>query len=304
MLKGVGTKFDKALSLGAIVFTSTIIKEVPSDGVMFQLRLLESLQSKPYSLLPNASSAAKAREPSAKFNPFLPYDEKLYVDTLNGTHNILFNKYCIVRDHLLITTRDFQNQYNPLTESDFKSILDVMDSMSNSLAFFNCGHMSGASVLHKHIQVIPVDSHGVPMEVLVNAMESLHPAAKPFQIPSIPFAHAAVFIPPSIDAKTLTVIYRETLLAAFKNSGQDYSPYLNPTDPTIETPEPLPPSYAFLMTRRWMLIVPRREESWNGISVNSVGFSGMVFVKRAEDYDAVTRLGMFNLLKELTYPKL
>jgi len=40
---------------------------------------------------------------------------------------------------------------------DFKAALTIMKAL-NGFMFFNCGYNSGASIPHKHMQVIPYDS--------------------------------------------------------------------------------------------------------------------------------------------------
>ncbi|TPX42524.1 hypothetical protein SeLEV6574_g05556 [Synchytrium endobioticum] len=311
MLRQIKTKFDEALASGAITFTNTTTSRISSEGVEFQIRLAPALVAKPASTLLSAATPSQLPKP----NPFLPHDQKLFVSTIHGTHNLLLNKFCIVRDHILLTTREFQNQYNPLNVEDFTAILEIMKEMPDTMTFFNCGDKSGASVLHKHVQIIPVDKAGVPMNDLFSLLEITIPQGNPFVVPTLPFAHAAAFLPLSLSAVSanpidisihsslITSLYRSALLESFRNAGFDYTPFINPPDPTVELPNPLPPSYNLVLTTRWMLIVPRRMEMWNGISVNSVGFAGMVFLKKQEDFEQVQQKGMMNLLKELTFPR-
>ena len=45
--------------------------------------------------------------------------------------------------------------------------------------------------------------------------------------------------------------------------------------------------YNLLLTRRWMLVVPRSRECWEGTSVNALGFAGSLLVR---DRDQLARL--------------
>jgi len=62
-------------------------------------------------------------------------------------------------------------------------------------------------------------------------------------------------------------------------------------------------SYNFLMTKKWALMVPRRNESYHHISINSLGFAGTILVKREEDLELVKNVGVLNILKEVAYPQ-
>jgi len=45
--------------------------------------------------------------------------------------------------------------------------------------------------------------------------------------------------------------------------------------------------YNLLATRRWMLVVPRRQERYEKISVNALGFAGSLFVRNAAELELV-----------------
>src|SRR5688500_834395 len=52
-------------------------------------------------------------------DPFLPYEEDLFVDMLSPTHVCLLNKFNVLDHHLLVVTRDYEDQDEPLTLADF-----------------------------------------------------------------------------------------------------------------------------------------------------------------------------------------
>jgi ATP adenylyltransferase len=49
--------------------------------------------------------------------------------------------------------------------------------------------------------------------------------------------------------------------------------------------------YNLLVTREWMLIVPRARGQWRGISVNGLGFAGALMVPGREELDVVRPRG-------------
>ena len=51
-------------------------------------------------------------------NPFLPYDDDLWVTHVSETHTVLLNKFNLVERHVLVVTREFRHQSEPLTVED------------------------------------------------------------------------------------------------------------------------------------------------------------------------------------------
>ncbi|MES9831070.1 MAG: hypothetical protein ABW139_02405 [Candidatus Thiodiazotropha sp. DIVDIV] len=49
------------------------------------------------------------------------------------------------------------------------------------------------------------------------------------------------------------------------------------------------------------LIVPRSRESWQGISVNALGYAGSLFVFNHSAVEKLCGFGPLNLLKEVSY---
>jgi ATP adenylyltransferase len=53
------------------------------------------------------------REQSAtgeRFNPFLPCEQDMFVADVSRSHLCLLNKFNVIDHHLLIVTREFENQ--------------------------------------------------------------------------------------------------------------------------------------------------------------------------------------------------
>ena len=57
--------------------------------------------------------------------------------------------------------------------------------------------------------------------------------------------------------------------------------------------------YNVLVTRRWMLLVPRSREHFESISVNALGFAGSLFVRNRRELDLVRKTGPMNILREV-----
>ena len=60
--------------------------------------------------------------------------------------------------------------------------------------------------------------------------------------------------------------------------------------------------YNLLVTRRWMLLVPRSEERVEGVSINALGFAGSLFVRDAAQMKVIERLGPMAALQRVALP--
>lgn len=63
-------------------------------------------------------------------NPFLPYDGALWVTHLSDTHTCLLNKFNVVPHHVLVVTRKFARQTDPLDAADFDATLQLLQVMA------------------------------------------------------------------------------------------------------------------------------------------------------------------------------
>ena len=100
----------------------------------------------------------------------------------------------------------------------------------------------------------------------------------------------------------------------------DHSRHLLQSLPSSDGPQPFGKklsevSYNFLLTPEYMQIVPRTKEKCTlqsekpggeelQVSVNSLGFAGMLLVKSEEELEAVKKAGVIEVLKSVTYPLL
>jgi ATP adenylyltransferase len=55
--------------------------------------------------------------------------------------------------------------------------------------------------------------------------------------------------------------------------------------------------YNLLVAGEWMLLVPRVEEFFRGVSVNALGFAGSLFVKDREQLEVIRTAGPMRMLQ-------
>ena len=138
----------QALECGVLHTIPTDCTFVEQDGVNFIVRLAPSLEAK-------EEQRKKVSGQECPPNPFLPYDDELFVADISDTHVCLLNKFNVVEYHILIVTCSFEDQESLLTLDDFHAMWLCLAEF-DGLAFYNAGTIAGASQLHKHLQMIPL----------------------------------------------------------------------------------------------------------------------------------------------------
>lgn len=246
----------RALRSGAVEPIATRSTFLDDSSVRFVVRIVEGIGRK--------RAALSAQQESGR-NPFLPYEEELFVADISETHVAVLNKFNVMENHLLVVTRAFEGQESLLTVEDFEALRTVFEDF-DSLFFYNAGATAGASQRHKHLQFVPVPigegPERCPMEVLLAPRRE-----------AIPFLCHFEAGPPT----------RDGYLRALAAFGRENDPR----------------SYNLLATRDWMLFVPRRRESFEAISVNGLGFAGAFLVRNEQELERLHRVGPMTVLREV-----
>jgi ATP adenylyltransferase len=278
---------DRALRHGSLQPIPTQFEFVEDGGIRFLVRVVDNLRRK-HQAFPASDNAL-----SSKKNPFLPYDPQLYVADASETHVCLLNKFNVVDHHLLIVTRHFESQEMPLARGDFHALWNCMVQY-DALGFYNGGSVAGASQPHKHLQMVPLPlapcGPRVPIESLLDG-ELCQGTAR--RCPALSFPHAIAWFDERRmcrpeDAAELT--YRE-----YCNFMREFGVA---ADPCAEQEVTLP--YNLLLTRQWMLLVPRTRESYHSISLNALAFSGALLVRSHDEMAMLKRYGPLSALQYAT----
>ena len=224
-------------------------------------------------------------------NPFLPYDKDMFVEDISDTHVCLLNKFNVIDHHILIVTRSFEDQESLLTYQDFEAIWRCMPEF-NGLAFYNGGTVAGSSQPHKHLQMIPLPMADkgpqIPIEPLIASAQSDGDFCF---IPNLPFMHSLIRLSPDMlkvpkeAAEETLGFYRAMLYTMGLN---------NPTDPHGSRQSG---PYNLILTRQWMLLVPRSEEFFQSISLNALAYTGALLVRNEQEMQTLMGQGCMNVLK-------
>jgi sulfate adenylyltransferase (ADP) / ATP adenylyltransferase len=277
-----------ALECGALLSLPTEYTFVEQGGVRFLVRTLANLNRK--------REAKKATKALGKaFNPFLPYEEDLFVADISQTHLCLLNKYNVANYHLLIITREFEEQETLLTLHDFEALWACMAEFEG-LAFYNAGKTAGASQRHKHLQLVPLplapEGPPIPIEPLLTTAIFQGSVGR---VSGLPFVHGFAELDASLAESPL-----KAAAAAFAH----YHALLQAVGLSNSMPENKQPgAYNLLVTRRWIFLVPRLQEDFESISVNSLGFAGALLVRNEQQMERLKNYGPLNVLKSVALPR-
>jgi sulfate adenylyltransferase (ADP) / ATP adenylyltransferase len=271
----VKTTTETALSSGALLSIPTECKVVEQDGVKFLVRVLSNLVRK--------DESTKLQKQKKDFNPFLPYEQDLWVADISETHVCILNKFNVVDNHLLIITRGFEEQDSLLTPQDFTAMWACLADF-DGLAFYNGGKIAGASQRHKHLQIVPLPLNNIgvklPIEPFLTAAKFSDAIGV---IPGFPFLHAFTHLDSDWVNPGMSTweCYCNLLQAVGLTGGKNYN---------------------LLATREWMLIVPRSHECFESISINSLGFAGAFLVRNTKQLQRLQEFLPMNILKSVGIP--
>ena len=72
-------------------------------------------------------------------------------------HRILFTKFPLFKNQVLIVSREFKSQYTHLELENFRDLI-ILLNLIDGFGFFNGGEKAGASQPRKHLQAAPFNS--------------------------------------------------------------------------------------------------------------------------------------------------
>lgn len=287
LLRTVKKRTEHAIRRGALHSIRTDQRFIEQGGVRFVVRSVSSLARRDQD---RVSEAAKAGTNGERGNPFLPYDPDLFVTGISATHLCLLNKFNVMDHHLLIVTRAFEHQDTLLTLNDFEALWACMTEI-DGLGFYNSGAIAGASQPHKHLQIVPVpiasEGPAIPVEPLI---ETVGADSAIGNLPGLPFVHAF----------SRHELFHANPPEATEVLHQRYLGMMNLLGLAMVAPggrPRAPKPYNLLVTRAWMLLVPRSRERFDSISVNALGFAGSLFVRDGEQMEKIGRNGPMTVLR-------
>ncbi len=213
----------------------------------------------------------------------MPPDTKLVIlPTYADEFTLVLNKFSVIPNHFLCITKEFKPQTSPLNPKELLATYNILKQINEQsgerfIAFYNCGEESGASQSHKHIQFLPLTEKNISLfpDELVGGTQELTPKKPRLESTKVPFANYIVPIP----NETEKIKIDEDLL------GQLFITALSRTLTTLRDSGSSGISFNVVMTTRWILLVPRKQETYEGISINSLGVVGILLAKNEKELE-------------------
>lgn len=276
-----------ALAAGTLSPIETESYTVPEAGIPFSVRRLSTLREK---------ELARRAQDRAGGDPFLPPEPALLVAGVSATHVAVLNRFPAIRHHLLVVTREIEDQELPLTAADFDALARCLAEI-DGLAFYNSHPEAGASQRHRHLQIVPfpvgpVGDSPAPTPIEATLAPVLQDPGRG-TLPVFRFEHAVCPLPATA---WRAVAMGEPVPRVAEALALAYRALASRLDLALAAGRPTAP-YNLLVTRRWVLLVPRRRESFEGVSVNALGFAGSLLVRDRQGLETVRRHGPLAILR-------
>ena len=135
------------------IVKSTIIDELfVQDNIKYLIKYLkiDNLKNKPILI--------NKKEFKDPFAPPLLEDMVVSENFCDlNKHRILFTKFPLFKNQVLIVSREFVSQYTHLESDNFRDLI-ILLNLIDGFGFFNGGEKAGASQPRKHLQAVPFDS--------------------------------------------------------------------------------------------------------------------------------------------------
>jgi ATP adenylyltransferase/5',5'''-P-1,P-4-tetraphosphate phosphorylase II len=211
---------------------------------------------------------------------FIP-DPRLILCQVNRTHDLALNLFCVDRPQLLMVTSDsYQRQHEPLNAQDFAAMLELLRRLNGWYVIFNCGEKGGCSRVHKHVQGLRGPPHA--FSKLVEASEGK--GEVPFKFFLKRFKKSFE----DLEVAELLSVYRDMLVKCREVLK-------------LENGEMCP--HNVVLWDDSIVVIPRRNGTWEGASANTGGMMGSVWVPDQAEMDKWLQLGCANVLRELGTPR-
>ncbi|MDJ0730905.1 MAG: phosphorylase [Crocosphaera sp.] len=273
---------DYALNYGALQSIPTEYELIKDKEINFLVRIITNLGRKD-------KAKKKQKKLGKDFNPFLPYEKDLFVADISDTHVCLLNKFNVVNYHLLLITREFEEQETLLTLNDFAALCACLLQV-DGLGFYNNGKIAGASQRHKHLQLVPFplvsELQKTPIDQII---ETANYQDNIGRVSCFNFSHGII---------KLSFNGNNNILELAQQIFNNYHHLLKSLKISINQ-EGKPEPYNLLVTKEWMMMVRRSQPKYESISVNSLGFAGALLVKNEQQMKILKELKPLTILEKV-----
>ena len=291
-MEAIDARSAAALTSGALQPVAAEQTEMEDAGMRFIVRWVSSLAVKDA-----ARAASTATTPATtpvaipggprdpNFNPFLNPDPELTVGPIGTGHVVILNKFPLCDRHLVLARRAFEEQLLPLARSDFAALAEIMIE-AGGIGLYNGGTAAGASQRHKHMQWMPDTAGNASLRLFAPGLPTDLPEHGVARHPALPMQHC--FVRVRCGQGVAVEVAAGSLLKGFQRACDTLQ--LKPGADGL-----LPPCN-LLIHDGWLLLLPRSQECFEGISISAVCFGGTLYTRQREQIEAIRRVGPLQAL--------
>lgn len=276
-IQAIDARAAAALASGDLLPVQTEQTEVEDAGMRFILRWVSTLAAKDAA---SAPAAVPGGPRNADFNPFLNPDPELTVGPIGTQHVAILNKFPLCERHLVLARREFDEQRKPLQHNDFLALAELMRE-AGGLALYNGGRDAGASQRHLHVQWMPSAPGNASLGLYLPRLPAAAAEHEVAEHPNLPMRHR--FVRAHFGTGTNASVAAASMETAWRKGCQELG--LQPGT------DGLMPPYNLLASDGWLLLLPRRTESFEGISFSAIHFGGTLYTRHTDQIEAIRRVG-------------
>ena len=294
-IEAIDARSAAALASGALQPVAAEQTEMEDAGMRFIVRWVSSLAVKDAAKAATAPAtpAPKADTPVAipggprdpNFNPFLKPDPELTVGPIGTEHVVILNKFPLCERHLVLARRAFEEQLLPLARSDFAALAEIMRE-AGGIGLYNGGTAAGASQRHKHVQWMPDTEGNASLRLFAAGLAGELPEHAVARHPALSMQHC--FVRVRCGEGVAVDVAAGSLLEGFRRACKTLQ--LQPGADGL-----LPPCN-LLIHDGWLLMLPRSQECFEGISISAVCFGGTLYTRQREQIESIRRVGPLQAL--------
>lgn len=285
-MQRVEQRYATALASGALECVRLDRVVIEAEGLPFVVQWPAAMATEDESGGSNDDADSGGPESS----PFLPPDPELTVGLVGEHHVALLNKFPVCARHLVLARTEFQEQQTGVCLDDFRAIATLL-SVEGGLGFYNGGPVAGASQRHKHLQWVPDGDSPASLriytEVFNDELDDLTLVAHP----GLPVQHCFVRV------RAGAGIPVDEAVASMHNA---YTLALNHLGLHTDNRGFVPP-FNMQVEDGWMLLVPRRQEKFQDISINALSYAGVLHVQRPDQAELIRQTGPLAVLAATGY---
>ncbi len=185
----------------------------------------------------------------------------------------------------MLARRAFEEQLLPLARSDFAALAELM-AEAGGIGLYNGGTAAGANQRHKHVQWMPDTEGNASLRLFAPGLPGELPEHGVARHPALSMQHC--FVRVRCGEGMAVDVAADSLLEGFRRACDTLQ--LQPGADGL-----LPPCN-LLIHDGWLLMLPRSQECFEGISISAVCFGGTLYTRRREQIESIRRVGPLRAL--------